>query len=108
MRLMLIALMAIFSPAAASVSEPACHSDDVNRVINDHDNGAPYVIQLRSGRHLRILGEDFIDPRKWRKGEPVAVCPSAQDPKLFDVTNKNRGEKLVTWQDARPSTTPHL
>ena len=96
----LILAAALASPAAAGDTQD-CRADKVFRVVKDSDEAAPFVIRLTSGRQLRILGQDFIDPRKWRKGDPVSICRTDKDA-FIEVTDTQRGERLQTWTDARP------
>jgi hypothetical protein len=86
---------------AAARDTKDCHSDKVFRVVKDGDEAAPFVIRLTSGRQLRILGQDFVDPRKWRKGDSVSVCRTDNDD-FVQVTDTERRERLQTWIDARP------
>jgi hypothetical protein len=95
------ALAAALANQAPTAPAPSCLRDTISRVVSDKDKAAPRVIQLRSGRHLRVLGQDFIDPRRWRRGDRVAICPT-DDIDTVEVTNVQRGERLLTWKDARP------
>jgi hypothetical protein len=76
-------------------------TDAVSRVVRDNDDAAPFVIRLASGRQLRILGQDLIDPSTWRRGDPLIICPT-DDEGLVEVTNTKRDERLETWADSRP------
>src|SRR5579864_4899466 len=97
---LLAALIINAEPAAGSAK--SCQADVVSQIIRDDDNGAPYVILTASGRKLRISGEDFIDPRTWRKGDAISICLDDKDSTLAEVTNTRREEQLMTWVDASP------
>jgi hypothetical protein len=95
-------LLVVALAQAATGDTGGCHPDRVLRVLKERNAAAPFVVRLASGRQLRIAGQDFIDPRKWRRDEAVLICPSDQGDDLLEVINTQRGERLVTWPDARP------
>jgi hypothetical protein len=96
---LLAALIIGVEPVAASLK--SCQADVVSQIIEDSD-AAPYVILTASGHKFRIVGQDFIDPRTWRKGEAISVCPDDKDPRFAEITNTRRKERLVTWVNASP------
>jgi len=80
----------------------ACQTDAIAQVVKDKDQADHFVLRLASGRSLRTLGQDFIDPRAWRKGDPVSICESDQGADVVKVTNGRRKEQLLTWSNASP------
>jgi hypothetical protein len=99
--MMNLILAAALASQATATDAKACHADTVFRVVKDKDEAAPFVLRLASGRQLRILGQDFIDPRTWRRGDPVSICLT-DDTDVVEVTDTTRDEWLQTWTDARP------
>ncbi len=99
--MMISILVAALASQAAASETKGCHADTVLSVVKDNDEAAPFVIRLASGSQLRILGQDFIDPRKWRRGDPVSICVT-DDTDFVDVTDTARDERVRTWTDARP------
>lgn len=96
--------MILFAQATPSDIPPAvvqCRDDAFQRIAKGSgDPGAPYMIVTAAGRRYRILGQDFIDPRDWRKGERLLICPEPDDPTIAvtfaHVRDVPRGEDLLT------------
>jgi len=96
-----LVLAAAFASQSPTTGAKGCLTDTVSRVARDKDDAAPFVIQLASGRQLRIAPQDFIDPKTWRRGDPVIICPT-DDSGFVELNNTKREERLLTWTDARP------
>jgi hypothetical protein len=96
----LVALIIGVEPVVVSLK--SCQADVVSQIVKDSDAAAPYLIMTASGHIFRIFGQDFIDPRTWRKGEAISVCPDDKDRRFAEITNTHRKERLVTWINASP------
>ena len=81
-----------------------CEADAI-RVVQD--KGAR--IETVKGRLFQPLGQDFIDPSRWRPQERVTICvedsvPLVPTPLFYKLTNLSRGETLVVL-DAKDGIT---
>jgi hypothetical protein len=75
---------------------PANCSDDILAwVVRTTDVAEPYVLVTRSGRAFQLLGQDFIDPRSWRSGDPLRLCVDVADPRTTAIQNLSRQERLM-------------
>jgi hypothetical protein len=93
-----LALLALLSDQAPS----GCRPDQLQHIVRDSEASEPYVLIARSGRRLRLAGQDFIDPAAWRPGEPLKICSDPQDLRFLTVRNLKRAEALAARQDAAP------
>jgi hypothetical protein len=93
---LLTATLAVASPGVAA----NCQQDTIDRIAN----AGEYLI-TGSGKYHQILGQDFIDPRRWRSGEKISVCirePTDKDSdpfdyvRVYDIHNIRRNETLAT------------
>jgi len=85
---------------SVSLSFPAwsavqCETDTISAV---RDAGAR--ITMVKGRLFEPLGQDFIDPSRWRPQEQITICaeppvPLAPSAPFYKLTNLSRGETLV-------------
>jgi hypothetical protein len=67
----------------------------------DHMTKGDATIVMRSGRAFALLGQDFIDPKAWRRGQRVVICrddpkatPASWRVEIFGIRNSDRGETL--------------
>lgn len=72
-----------------------CETDTISAVL---DSGAR--IATAKGRVFEPLGQDPIDPSRWRPQEQITICaeervPLVPDPPFYKLTNLSRGETLV-------------
>ena len=80
------------SPAWSAVQ---CETDTISAVQN-----AGTRIATVKGRLFEPLGQDFIDPSRWRPQEQITICiepsvPPLPNPPFYKLTNLSRGETLV-------------
>jgi hypothetical protein len=96
--LLIIAAVAVAATAQDTTtheSHPPCISTSLVSIADNGDLAAA------DGGKYQFLGEDFIDPGKWRKGDSLRICMNWQDQNdgafpLVDVLNLKRNETLVS------------
>lgn len=105
--------MMVFDPALTELPPGVveCRGDVFKRLVNGSgDPGAPYMILTAGGRRYRVLGQDFIDPRKWRAGERLVICPEPDTPGVTAtfarVRDIPRAEDLLTIDLDAPRPPP--
>lgn len=81
-----------------------CESDTISGI-----QAAGARIATVKGRLFEPLGQDFIDPLRWRPQEQVTICveesvPLVPNPPFYKLTNVSRGETLVVL-DAKDGIT---
>jgi hypothetical protein len=78
----------------------SCKIDAVKSVASS----AAYVFTT-SGDSFEVPGQDFIDPRLWREGDRLLICPikNAATQNQFLVLNINRNEKLPMEKSSSPA-----
>jgi len=84
---------------ASPVQAEECQVARLKRILHDQDPGTPYTLVTGSGAHLRLLGQDFINPREWRAGASLRICPEPPRPEAvmvwFRIENTDRGETMI-------------
>jgi hypothetical protein len=102
-----------FAPAEAPAPVVQCRSDVCRRLVEGSgDPGAPYMILTATGGRYRVLGQDSINPREWRSGERLVICPEPDTPGVAAtfarVSDIPRGEDLLTidLNAPRPPSAP--
>jgi hypothetical protein len=96
MRFLLIAVASIL--LAVPAAGQTCQTDTLASVVDDHAADAPYLLVTVSGRWLRIYGQDFIDPRAWRRRDALTIC-AVGDSASLRVRDLHRDEELLTAND---------
>ncbi|MBW8785694.1 MAG: hypothetical protein JF593_13835 [Novosphingobium sp.] len=92
----------------AATAVPACAGSVVAAVDRDGDATAPYVLTTAAGARVRLYGQDFIDPRQWRRGDRLTICRDATTPDAVQITDETRGETLAGRELAKASGEPPL
>ena len=95
MRLAYFAVLLSVSFGFPAWSAVQCETDTI-RVVRD--KGAR--IETVKGRLFEPLGQDFIDPTRWRPQEQITICaeepvPLVPNPPFYKLTNLSRGETLA-------------
>jgi hypothetical protein len=92
--LLLLSVLALASPVQAE----ECHGAQLRRIVHDRDPAATYTLVTADGAHLRLDGQDSINPREWRRGAALKICPEPAGPEAvvveFRIENTDRGETL--------------
>ncbi len=92
--LLLLSVLALAGPVQAE----ECQAARLRRIVHDQDLTEPYTLITEDGAHLRLGGQDFINPRKWRSGAALRICPEPSGPEAlvvsFRIENTDRGETL--------------
>ncbi len=95
----LLIALALLGATPAQDPGDACKRDTVLGIAKDAVAAEPYLLTTVQGRHLRLLGQDFIDPRTWRAGESLSVCKDPDEPSsrvtFVRITNLKKQEVLV-------------
>jgi hypothetical protein len=90
----------------ANAGSSACRTDNLQQVVREQARPTePFLLVARSGRRLRIAGQDFIDPNAWRPGEPLTICRDPENPAFLAVRNVRRGETLSVREEPAPLQT---
>ena len=92
MRGLVLTALLVAPPAFAA----DCQHDLISRITHDHNAAMPYVIVTSSGRHLRIYGQDLINPHDWRAGDSVSVCVDPRGPNGYLVKDLRLHQTLAT------------
>jgi hypothetical protein len=94
--LSIVFIGALLDVSAGSAAD--CQRTALRGISNDGGD-----IVTSTGRTLRMLGNDIVDPRTWKVGEQITVCAApttvaGRDVILFRVRNIKRNETIVAEQ----------
>jgi hypothetical protein len=88
-------LSAALMLAAAGVQTTGCESVSLSTIVRDTDDAEPFTIEASDGRRFRVFGQDFIDVRKWKQGEPLRICLKEAHPfQTFEMVDTLRDEAV--------------
>jgi hypothetical protein len=94
--------LALFLAAATIVGAPACSDTTLHSVLRDRDRTQPLLVAAASGLAWRPYGSDFIDPRRWQRGDRLSICAATPGAPEVTLTNLTRNEAIP----ARAATAP--
>jgi hypothetical protein len=102
------AIGAFFVMAATVTNLPAnCTSDRIANISLRQTKMPAYGPEIRtvSGHDFFVLGQDFIDPRKWKKGRKLYVCAEPDEPEFavrnYRIANLDRGSEDLPVQERK-------
>jgi hypothetical protein len=75
--------------AITQVHNDECKGDILAKMSKNSE-----YIYSSSGAVFEVLGQDFIDSQKWKKGDIISICKNPQHD-VFQISNLNRNEILV-------------
>ena len=108
MRTATILLLALASSMfwRAQAAGPVAHVPECTQDTLVNKPNQDGIIGTRSGRSFQALGQDFIDPTEWEKGETLQLCAeTAEHEKSSDksvrIVNVRRKESLETIETIR-------
>lgn len=74
-------------------SSDLCQTSAVTKIYKDDDPAEPLVLATTAGAY-QLAGQDFIDPRHWRRGDHLQICSQPGPGGWVKIVNSTRAEIL--------------